>query len=49
MGTLSTPNKVIPAMKGINQLYYSKIVQTVPISPIYVHNENNNNNNQSTV
>ena len=36
-------------MKRINQPYYSKIVQTVPNSPIYVHNENNNNNNQSTV
>ena len=32
-------------MKRINQPYYSKIVQTVPNSPIYVHNENNNNNN----
>ena len=49
MGPLSTPNKFIPAMKRINQPYYSKIVQTVPNSPIYVHNENNNNNNQSTV
>ena len=36
-------------MKRINQPYYSKIVQTVPNSPIYEHNENNNNNNQSTV
>ena len=36
-------------MKRINQPYYSKIVQTVPNSPIYVHNENNNNKNQSTV
>ena len=36
-------------MKRINQPHYSKIVQTVPNSPIYVHNENNNNNNQSTV
>ena len=49
MGPLFTPNKVIPAMKRINQPRYSKIVQTVPNSPIYVHNENNNNNNQSTV
>ena len=36
-------------MKRINQPYYSKIIQTVPNSPIYVHNEDNNNNNQSTV
>ena len=36
-------------MKRINQPYYSKIVQTVPNSPIYVRNENNNNKNQSTV
>ena len=49
MGPLSTPNEVIHAMKRINQPYYSKIVQTVTNSPIYVHNENNNNNNQSTV
>ena len=49
MGPLSTPKKVIPTIKRINQPYYSKIVRTVLISPIYVHNENNNNNNQSTV
>ena len=49
MGPLSTPNEVIHAMKRINQPYYSKIVQTVTNSPIYVHNENNNNNNQSIV
>ena len=49
MGPLSTPNKVIPAIKRINLPYYSKIVQTVANAPIYVHNENNNNNNQSTV
>ena len=49
MGPLSTPNEVMPAKKRINQPYYSKIVQTVTNSPIYVHNENNNNNKQSTV
>ena len=49
MGPLSSPNEVIPAMKRINQPCYSKIVQTVTNSPIYVHNENNNNNIQSTV
>ena len=49
MGPLFTPNKVIPAMKRINQPYYSKIVQTVPNSLIFVHNKNNNNKNQSTV
>ena len=36
-------------MKRINQPYYSKIVQTVPNSLIFVHNKNNNNKNQSTV